>query len=462
MSNQSMDLCEGPLLKKTITYVIPVIMTGLLQLFFNAADLIVVGRFCGNVSVAAVGATSSILFLIINLFMGLSVGASVLAAQSYGARDEESLSRTVHTAIPTAVVVGAVISVVGIGYTDPALRMMGTPDDVIELSAVYMKIYYSGSIFSMLYNFSAAILRALGDTKNPLIYLTVSGVLNVILNVALVCVFNLNVAGVAIATVVSQGVSAFLSAHALMKRNDAARLQLKKMRIDKKKLKRMLQIGIPAGIQSITFQAANIVVQSSVNSFGSVVMAGSAASSNIEGFVNTIMVSFQQASMNFSAQNYGAKKYDRVKKAFRTCMYSMMVSTILISFLTCAFSHQLLGIYITDSAEAINYGSLRLRLIVGSYVLCGAVDVCTGTLRGLGMSIKPMAISVVGICAFRILWIKTVFTIPKYHTVKAIFTAYPLSYLLTLILLRIMTAAAFRRITLLQNTEKSQIYEVLK
>ena len=426
-----MDMCNGPLFGKIILYVIPVMLTGILQLLFNAADLLIVGRFCGSVSVGAVGATSSLTNLLVNLFMGLSVGAGVTVAQGLGAHDDRKVSATVHTAIPVAIIGGAVLTVLGICFSEFFLRWMGTPADVLPLSAVYMRFYFAGMIFNMLYNFGAAILRAAGDTTRPLIYLTVAGVLNVFLNVIFVTIFHMNVAGVALATSISQGVSAVLVIITLIRREDACRLILKKMRIHKAPLKRMLYIGIPAGIQGSLFSVSNVIIQSSVNSFGSTVMSGHAAAGTLEGFVYTAMNSFHQAALNFTGQNTGAQKFDRVKRIFGICLANVAVMGAVFGGLVWAFGRPLLSIYITDSEAAIGYGVLRLTYICLPYFLAGIMDVASGSIRGLGISLQPMIVTILGVCVFRVVWIYTIFQHPAFHTLDCIYISYPISWTIT-------------------------------
>ena len=431
MSYVPADMCEGPLFGKIVRYTIPVILTGILQLLFNAADLIVVGRFCGSVSVAAVGATGSIINLITNLFIGLSVGAGVTVAHGLGAGRDEEVHRTIHTAIPTAFISGVILTIVGVLGAKYFLSLMGTPDDVIDLSALYMKIYFCGIISSMLYNFGSAILRAAGDTKSPLYYLTAAGVLNVVLNVFFVLAFHMDVAGVALATAISQTLSAVLVLRALTRREDVCRLYFSKLQIHKKQLLQIVRIGLPAGIQGSLFSISNVIIQSSVNSFGSVVMSGNAAAGNIEGFVYITMNSFQQTALNFTGQNFGAKQYKRIHRIMGICLLSVSVVGLLTGALAYGFAHQLLSIYITDSAEAINYGILRMTYVCLPYFLCGIMDVMTGIIRGMGSSVATMLISILGVCGFRIGWIYTVFRIPEFHTLSSLYMSYPISWLAT-------------------------------
>ena len=416
MKKHNATMLQGPVLWGVITYTIPVILTGILQLLFNAADLVIVGRFCGSISVAAVGATGSITNLIVNLFIGLSVGAGVTVAHALGSREEEAVHRAVHTALPVALVSGVILTGVGVAFSGTFLHLMGTPDTVLPLSKVYMQIYFGGITFNMVYNFCASILRAAGDTKSPLIYLTIAGVVNVALNVIFVTVFHMNVAGVALATTISQGISAILVVIALMRRTDACRLYLGKMRFYRRELSKMVRIGLPAGIQGSLFSISNVLIQSSINSFGDVFMSGNAAASNIEGFVYVSMNAFHQTAVNFIGQNVGAQQFDRVKKTLGCCLGCVTVVGLAMGVLGYTFGPQLLSIYITDSAEAISYGMLRLSFVCLPYFLCGLMDVSTGALRGMGASLEPMIISILGVCAFRVGWIATIFQLPAFHT----------------------------------------------
>lgn len=433
MRARNRNMLEGPLFGNIILYTIPIILTSVLQLLFNAADLVVVGRFCGSVSVAAVGATGAITNLIVNLFIGLSVGGGVTVAHALGGHDDEAVHRTVHTAVPAALVSGVVLTIVGVSLSEPLLRLMNTPENVLALSSVYMKIYFGGITFTMVYNFCASILRAAGDTKSPLIFLSIAGVINVVLNVIFVTVFHMNVAGVALATTISQGVSAVLVVIALMRRRDACRLELTKMRFYKPQLLKMVRIGLPAGIQGSLFSISNVMIQSSINSFGDVVMSGNAAAANIEGFVYVVLNAFHQTALNFIGQNAGAGQYKRVYKILWLCLGSVAVAGFAAGMLAYSLGPTLLSIYITDSAEAITYGMIRMSFICVPYFLCGLMDVSTGALRGLGASVSPMIISVLGICGLRIGWIATVFQIPQFHTPHCLYFSYIVSWVVTFV-----------------------------
>lgn len=423
------DMLSGPLFANIVMYTIPIILTSVLQLLFNAADLVVVGQFCGSISVAAVGATGSLTNLLVNFFIGLSVGAGVSVAHGLGSREEEAVSNTIHTAIPVALVSGVILTVVGIVFCEDFLRMMGTPDNVLPLSAVYMKIYFAGITFSMIYNYSAAILRAAGDTKSPLIFLSIAGAVNVVLNVVFVRAFNMNVAGVALATTISQGISAALVVIALMKRMDACRLEIGKLRFHKPQLLKMLRIGLPAGIQSSLFAISNVLIQSSINSFGDVLMSGNAAAVNIEGFIYVSENAFHQTAVNFIGQNVGAGQYKRIKKILGICLGCVCVVSVALSALAYCFGPDLLSIYITDSRQAIEYGMVRLLCVGLPYFLCGVMDVTTGALRGMGASFVSMLISILGVCGIRILWIYSIFQM--YHTPQSLYISYPVSWTVT-------------------------------
>ena len=445
MKRFNRSMIDGPLFSGIVMYTIPIILTSVLQLLFNAADLVVVGRFCGSVSVAAVGATGAITNLIVNLFIGLSVGTGVTVAHALGSREDEAVHRAVHTAMPTALIGGAILTVVGVLLSEPLLKLMDTPESVLPLSTVYMQIYFGGMIFNMVYNFCASILRAAGDTKSPLIFLTLAGVINVILNVIFVTVFHMNVAGVALATTISQGVSAVLVVIALMRRTDACKLDLRKMRFYKPQFMKMINIGIPAGIQGSLFSISNVLIQSSVNSFGDVFMSGNAAAGNIEGFVYVSINAFSQTAVNYVGQNVGARQYKRVGRIVTICLCCVAAVGLLMGVSAYSFGETLLSIYITDSQEAIAYGMIRLAYICLPYFLCGLMDVSTGALRGLGASIAPMVISVLGICGLRILWIYTIFQIPQFHTPQCLYFSYTVSWITTFVIQMIVFLRTYRR-----------------
>ncbi len=434
MKHSRQDMLSGPLLPSIVSYTVPIILTGLLQLLFNAADLVVVGTR-GEIYLSAVGATNAITNLIVNLFIGLSVGAGVTMAHAMGCRDQQAIHRTVHTALPTAFVGGLVLTVVGIALSETLLRWMETPETVLPHATRYMRIYFGGMVFNMVYNFGAALLRAAGDTRGPLVYLTIAGVANVVLNMIFVLVFGMTVDGVALATIISQGISAVLVVRALMRRTDAARLILKKLRIYKPQILKIVRLGLPAGIQGSLFSISNVLIQSSINSFGEVFMAGSTAAGSIEGFVYVTMNAFHQTALNFTGQNMGAGQYHRVRKILLICLASVSVMGLAVGGCAYLLREPLLGIYIVDSpnaAVAIAAGAERMLYVCIPYFILGLMDVTTGVLRGLGSSLTPMIISVLGVCGFRIAWIYTVFA--SHHTPGTLFVSYPISWALTFVI----------------------------
>lgn len=442
------DMCNGPLFGKILIFYIPLMLSGILQLLFNAADIVVVGRFAGSESLAAVGATGSLTNLIVNLFIGLSVGTNVLVAHYFGAGQKEELKSMVQTAVATAAVSGVILIFVGFFVSHPALSLMGTPDDVISHSVLYMRIYFAGMPFMMVYNFGSAVLRAVGDTKRPLYFLLLAGVVNVILNLFFVITLHMGVAGVATATAISQAVSAALVVRCLIMTDAAYKLVLRGIRIVPDQLVKMVQIGIPAGLQGALFSISNVLIQSSVNSFGSTAMAGNTAGSNIEGFVYTAMNAFHQAAISFTGQNYGAMKFRRVGKITAICLGSVTVVGLLMGCGAYLGSGVLLKLYSPD-IKVIRYGVLRMAYICTPYFLCGIMDVMVGVLRGMGYSIMPMLVSLTGACLFRVVWIYTVFQ--RIHTLECLYISYPISWTLTFLVHLICFAVVYRKILSTQN-----------
>ena len=442
---KKIDMLSGPLAWPLITYAVPIMLTSVLQLLFNAADLVVVGAYCGSFSVAAVGATGAITNLIVNLFIGLSVGTGVAVAHGIGSREWDQVRNTVHTAVPMALVSGLFLTVLGVGLSRRILRAMGTPEEVLGLAATYMEIYFLGITAHMLYNFCASMVRAAGDTKSPLVILTAAGVVNVGLNILFVRYLGRNVDGVALATVLSETGAAIAIVILMVRRTDSCRLELRKLRFHKEPLKKMLRIGIPAGIQSCMFSLSNVLLQSAVNSFGAVAVSGNAAVANLEGFMYVIENSFHQTAVNFVGQNCGALQFRRVKKVTGLCMLYAAVAGILFGGLMCLFGPQLLSLYITDSPEAIAIGISRMLVDVAPYFLFGLQDVVTGALRGIGASFVSMILTVLGICGIRVLWIYTVFQIPRFHSQTMLYISYPLSWIVTLVIQLTAFAVIFRR-----------------
>ena len=427
--NYEMDMTSGPLLGKILAFSFPLMCSGVLQLLFNAADIIVVGRYAGHTALAAVGSTSSLINLLVNLFVGLSVGANVLIARSYGAGRMEAVHKGVHTAMLTALVGGIALIFVGLAASRPMLSLMGTPDDVIDQAALYLRIYFVGAPSLLVYNFGAAILRAVGDTRRPLYFLTLAGVLNVILNLVFVIVFSMGVAGVALATILSQTLSAWLIVLCLMHNTGAFQLVLQELRIDKEQLQEILRIGVPAGIQGMVFSLSNVVIQSSVNSFGSAVMAGNTAASNIEGFVYTCMNAVSQTSMSFVSQNVGAKRFARVDQVVLRCMLLSAGVGIFLGSSAYLLGRWLLGIY-TPEPQVITYGLYRMSVVCTTYFLCGWMDCLACSVRGLGASVLPMVVSIIGACLLRIVWVMTIFQWER--TQLCLYISYPVSWALTM------------------------------
>lgn len=428
MKSNSIDMTEGSIFNKIILFAIPLMLSSILQLLFNAADLVVVGKFAGSESLAAVGSTNALINLLVNLFIGLSMGASVVMGRCIGARRYDEAHKALHTAMAIATVGGVMMIFVGYFASAPMLKLMATPDDVINLSILYMKIYFVGMPGMMAYNFGSAILRSAGDTKRPLYFLTVAGVINVILNLILVIGFHMGVAGVAIATAASQYISGFFVVMALVKSEGYMQLHLKELRFHKDQAIEMIRIGFPAGLQGIIFSISNVLIQSSINSFGKIVMAGNTAASNIEGFVYTAMNSIYQTALSFTSQNMGAKRYDRIDKILFECQLTVIIIGLVAGLGAYTMGDKLLAIYDSDP-EVIGYGLTRMSLVCAPYFLCGMMDVMVGSLRGMGYSIMPMIVSLTGACLFRVIWILTVFA--ANHTLFTLYISYPISWALT-------------------------------
>ena len=425
------DMVNGTIMPKLITFAIPLMLSGILQLLFNAVDIIVVGRFSGSQSLAAVGSTSSLINMLTNLFIGISLGANVLAARFYAAGKHKEMSETVHTSILTAFISGVLMIFVGIFFSRPALELMDTPSDVIELATLYMRIYFVGMPFFMLYNYGAAILRAVGDTKRPLIFLVVSGVTNACLNLLLVIVFKMDVAGVAIATVISQMISCVLVLICLYKTDAVYQLRFKKLRIKWKYLGQIFQIGIPAGIQSTLISFSNVLLQSSVNSFGSIAMAGYTAANNVLSFLYMGANSITQACMSFTSQNYGARKPKRMDKVLIDGLILQVVICLTLGVLAYVFGNQVSNIY-TDDPNVIKCSVEILALTTVPYFLCGFMDTFPGVLRGMGRSTVPMILCLLGTVGVRILWIYCFF--PHNRTLGYLFVSYPVSWIATIVM----------------------------
>ena len=426
--NRDTDMCNGPILSKMILFALPIMAMNILQLLFNAADMVVVGRFSGKVALAAVGATGAIINLIVNLFMGLSVGTSVIVAQDSGAGQPEAVSKSVHTSIFLSIIAGVFVMVLGLILCNPLLKVMGTPEDIIELSALYMRIYFIGIPASMVYNFGAAILRAVGDSRRPMYFLLLSGIVNVLLNLYFVIIVHMSVDGVAWATVISQYLAMVLILVCLARnKEESIRLTLKKMHIDPRKLKQIVRIGLPAGLQGLLFSISNVLIQSAVNSFGSAMVAAGSAAGNIEGFIGTSMNAYYNAAITFTGQNMGAKKYDRIDKVAKVCTVLIFATWIVLGGLTMIFSRPLLSVFTSDP-EVIRLGIIRINVMMVAYFTCGIMNVFPGLTRGMGFSILPMICTLVGACLMRIVWLYTFFD--WYPTVMMLFACYPITWAL--------------------------------
>lgn len=431
VKKQKNDVTEGPLLGKIIMYSIPLILTGILQLLYNAADTIVVGRWAsdGEAALAAVGSCGALINLIVQLFMGLSVGAGVCVAQSYGARRYDDVSRTVHTAVPAAAILGVAVSVFGFFAAETLLTWTGVEQSVLAEAAPYMRAYMVGMPASMVYNYCATMLRSTGDTAHPLLFLSISGFVNVGLNLLTVLGFGLGALGVGIATAASTWLSMILIICFMLKTDTCMRLEPGKIHIYGDKLLQMVRFGIPAGLQGCVFSLSNVLIQSSVNSFPRYVVAGNTAAANIDGFIYIAMNALYHAALTFVGQNVGAKKYHRVWHIILVCYGAVTVVGLTMSTLTVVFGHELLSLYAPGNEPAIEAGKVRLLIVGGTYFLCGLMEVGCGAMRGMGSSVVPMVVSLVGSCVFRIVWIYTVFA--WHHTTTTLYISYPLSWILT-------------------------------
>lgn len=425
-----MDMTTGVIMPKVITFALPLMAASVLQLLFNSADIVVVGRFVSPQAMAAVGSTGSLVNLIIQLFVGFSIGVNVCVGKYYAAKRQEEMSDTIHSSILVSVIFGAILCVAGIILARPMLELMGSPSDVIEDSVRYLRIYFLGMPLIMLYDFAAAILRAVGDTKRPLYFQMIAGVINVILNLFFVLVVGIGVAGVAIATTISQGFSGIALLITLMREKGALHLDLRKLHINWKILRSIMEIGLPAGLQSTVFSLSNVVIQSSINSFGSVAMAGATAAQNIEAFVYASMNSIYQTNLSFTAQNLGARKYSRINLILKDCLITVVLIGLVMGIGAVMLDPWLLRFFTTD-AEVIRYGQERLLVVCGPYFLCGIMDVMVGSLRGLGYSVIPMFVSLIGACGLRIVFILTLFRLPYFHSLNWLYMSYPITWTIT-------------------------------
>ena len=430
-SKYEIDMCNGPIMRKLISFSVPLVLSSALQLLFNAVDIVVVGKFSGSESLAAVGSTSALINLMINLFIGISLGANVMAGRYFATRREKDMSNLVHTAMTFALISGVFMSFVGLFFSKGALTLMGTPDDIINLSTLYMRIYFMGMPFFMVYNYGAAILRAVGDTKRPLMFLTIAGVINAVLNLILVVFFHMGVVGVAVATVVAQMISCVLVLNVLFKADSSYKLYIKRLGIKMEYLSQLLKIGVPAGIQSIVISFSNVLLQSSVNSFGSIAMAGYTAANNIFGFMFAIVNAFSQTCMSFTSQNYAAKKLKRMDKIFVQCLALSIGVGLVMGCGVYIFGDTVIGIYTTDP-EVVKCGVEIFLYTTTTYFIVSIMDMIPFAMRGMGFSVAPMLLSIIGTVGTRVFWIYCVF--PTHHALDVLFISYPLSWAITVLL----------------------------
>lgn len=443
--NHTMDMTEGPLLSKILLFTIPLMFSSILQILFNAADIVVVGKFVGDTALAAVGSNSALVNLVTNLFIGLSIGANVVVARYFGAKKEKETSVAVHTSIALGFASGILLTAIGIAGAPFFLRLMMTPPDVLSQAVLYLRIYFLGMTFTMVYNFGSAILRAVGDTKRPLYFLLFAGILNVLLNLIFVIALKMSVAGVALATILSQAVSCILVLLCLARENSSIKLSLRKLSINKIKFIQIIKIGLPAGCQGVVFALSNTVIQSSVNSFGSVVMAGNAAAQNVEGIVYFAMNSFYQAAISFTSQCFGAKKYSRINRILFLSLLCVITAGGVCGYTLLFFGGSILKIF-SSSQSVVAAGMNRLSIILSTYFLCGIMDVLVGVLRGIGYSVLPMVVALLGSCVLRLIWLATVFQMPAFHTPSTIFASYPISWAITLSVHAVCFAVLRRKI----------------
>ncbi|MGN1341050.1 MAG: MATE family efflux transporter [Oscillospiraceae bacterium] len=427
------DMCSGSILRKMILFTLPIMLSGLLQLLFNATDIIVVGKFAGDNALAAVGSNTALINLMTNLFIGLSIGVNVVAARYCGSKDIRELRKTVHTAMLLSVICGVILMVVGICLAEQMLRLMQTPESIIGMATDYLRIYFCGMPFMMVYNFGNAILRAAGDANRPMVYLTIAGVVNVLLDMFCVIVLHMSAAGAGVATAASQGVSAVLMIRCLMRESEESglKLELKKLKIHKDKLLMIVKIGLPAGFQGTVFSLSNVVIQSSINLFGEAVIAGNSAAASIEGFVYMAMNSCYQSTLSFTSQNIGAGKYERINRILLCGLLCVVTVWAVLGLGICmTLGRPLLGLY-TSGDAAIEAGLRRMLYVCGTYFLCGVMEVLVGSLRGMGYSVTPMIVSLVGACGLRLVWLATVFQIEQFHTPDTVYLSYPVSWVIT-------------------------------
>ena len=449
---RKINMTDGPIFSAIIRYTVPIMLSSVLQLLFNAADLVVVGRFCNELCVGAVGGTTSLVHLITNLFIGCGAGVAVCTANAIGSGNKDLTKRIVHTAIPLAAMLGVLVSVIGLLFSGSILKMMSTPADILPLSSLYLKIYFLGALPNFVFEFGAAILRASGDTKTPMKYLIIAGVTNLVLNIIFVTLFSMDVDGVATATVIAQLISAILMIITLTNRKDECRFVIRQMKINWSVLKKIVKIGLPAGLNGSIFSISNIIIQSSINSFGSAaIVSGNSAAASIEGFVYVAMNAFYQTSLNFTGQNMGAGNFKRVSRVLRRNLICVSIVGGLGGLAIFIFARPLLSLYVPGNEIAIQTGITRIMYIGLFYFFCGIMEVFTGAIRGMGASLTTLFISIGAVCGVRIMWIFTIFQIPKFHTLDSLYFSYILSWVACII----AQLVAYNVI----NKHKKRVYE---
>lgn len=437
------DLTSGCIWKKILLFALPLMLSSVLQLLYNACDIVVIGRFRDHTALSAISSTSSLINLITNLFIGLSVGSNIIMAKCYGQNDKDKAQKVVSTSIIISLISGVILAIFGVVFAKQLLLLMGSPSDVIDLATIYLQIFFVGMPFNLLYNFGSSILRASGDTKRPLYFLLISGLFNVGANLLFVIVFNMSTDGVALATIISQFISALLILITLLKEKGFCHLSLKELKIDKNVLLEIAKVGLPAGLQGTIFSISNVIIQSSVNFFGSYVMAGNGAAANLEGFIYVCMNAFYQASITFTSQNYGAKKYDNIPKILKYNLYLVVLFGGILGITAYLSSGFLLNIYTTDP-DVIKIGTIRMGIICVPYFLCGMMDVVVGSLRGLGKSTTPMIVSLLGVCGLRILWIFTIFR--SNMNLGLLYVSYPISWIITFMILIVCFVYLYKKV----------------
>lgn len=449
MAKRKLDLSEGPIISQMIRFVIPIILLGFSQQLFNMADVVLAGRLgtSGDSAVAAVGSTNAIRSLLVNFFAGSATGSAVAVSHAIGSKNKKEIKETVHTSMLLSLIIGLILTTVGVLFSSALLSSMGTPESILGKATSYLQTYFLTMIPSMVYSFGAGILRANGETKKPLYYFLITAPVKLIMTYVLVSVLGLDLVGLALATVFSQTLSAVLVVMALMRSRDAIKLSIKDFKFSAKPLKKILRLGIPAGIQSSTFSLSNVIIQSSINSLDSLpgFITGNAAASSIEAFAETLTGAFLSAGMTFVGQNVGAKRYNRVKRSYLTSLALCTVAVVFLSAVAIIFARPLLGLYITNSEEAISWGVVRITFIFGPLFIQGLMDTTSGALRGLGISISNTIVSLVGFCGLRILWCLTVFKIPEYHTPQTLFIIYPITWVIIAILQFVIFGVVYKR-----------------